>query len=409
MPANNEPVPSQGVQLPLPLSEDWQTWAYALVATLQSEGVGGAGAIALPIYDTSGRIMVGNDGLYAYDAAGGLPISPDIVQIDTEHLVDAAVVTEKIADLAVDTEKLAALAVEAAQLASGAVIAGKIAVNAIVAGDGAIANLAVGTAQIANAAILSGKIGDLEVITAKINDLAVNEGKIANLAVGTGKIQNLAVKTGKIDSLAVTEAKIGALAVTAAKIDDLAVTTAKIDDLSVVQGKIGLLAVGAAQIALLAVGSAQIGALAVETAKIANLNITTGKIANLGVTETSFFSDNGNQTGITTQTAINTFVVAKTEGSGSRLRVDVVVGFRGVTSDIQALIEVERKIATVWTLSTSWQTGSVDGVTATCTFTDIISGLGSGNHDLRITITRQTGAGTITKTGCEVTVTEEKK
>lgn len=94
------------------------------------------------IYDDEGRPLVSPGGIYVYRDDGTTPIAPDIVQIDTQDIVDAAV------------------------------------------GEDQIADLAIGTAKIKDAAIVTAKIGDLQVVTAKIDDLAVNNAKIANVAVG---------------------------------------------------------------------------------------------------------------------------------------------------------------------------------------------------------------------------------
>lgn len=223
--------------LPEP-GEDLHTWARDLVAVLQSSPVLSApGQALLPIYDTDGRLLVDRDGLYIWDGQGSLPISPDIVNIDTTHLVDAAITTAKIANLAVDTEKLAALAVDAAKLATGAVTTGKL------------ADLAVDAAKLANSAVTSTKIANLAVGTAAIQDAAINSAKIANAAVGTAAIANAAVGTAQIANAAIISALIADAAIVTAKIDDLAVNSAKIANLAVGSAKIANGAVGTLQIA----------------------------------------------------------------------------------------------------------------------------------------------------------------
>lgn len=204
------------------------------------------------IYDNLGRPLVTPEGLYAYDALGNVPVSPSIVQIGTEQLVDAAVVLAKIADEAVDTAK--------------------------------IKDAAIISAKILDAAIITAKIGDLAVVTAKIDDLAVNEAKIANLAVGTAKIQNLAVSTGKIADLAVTTAKIAALAVGTAQIDNLAVTGAKIADATIQAAKIVDATITGAKIASATISAVNIVDATITGAKIANATINTANIANLAIT-----------------------------------------------------------------------------------------------------------------------------
>ena len=275
------------------------------------------------IYDSTGRPIVTPDGLYAYDALGNIPVSPNIVQIGTEQLVDAAVVLAKIADEAVDTAKIKDAAIISAKILDAAVITAKIGDLAVVTAK--IADLAVNSAKIANLAVGSAKIDNLAVLTGKIADLAVTQAKIAALAVGTAQIDNLAVtgakiadatiQAAKITDATITGAKIAAATITSANIAsatitganignatintaniaNLAVTTALLADAVVTSAKIGLLAVqtaniadlavSTAKIALLAVGSAQIANLAVGSAQIANLAVSTGKIADLAVTQ----------------------------------------------------------------------------------------------------------------------------
>ena len=193
---------------PVPQFEgDTAEWAYNLTAYLtNSANSVDASALSLPVKDTAGRTIIDKTGFYLYDSFDTLFISPDIIQIDTTHLVDAAITTAKLANLAVDTAKLADLAIEAAKLADSAVTATKIA-NAAV-GSAAIANAAIGTAHIANAAITSALIGDAQIVTAKIDDLAVNNAKIANAAIDSGKIANAAITNAHIVNAAIDNLKI---------------------------------------------------------------------------------------------------------------------------------------------------------------------------------------------------------
>lgn len=235
--------------MPFPAPENYQTWqdfARALVVSLSSEDpavpsynqlpsadviipeppdpIPGDGYPPAPIepvwYDPiTAKMYLGND---QWDP----PTAPDLFQINTAGLLDAAVSTAKLANGAVDSAKLADLAVEANKLANSSVTATKIANLAV--GTAAIQLLAVGTAQIADASILTAKIGDAQIVTAKIADLAVNDAKIANLAVTSAKIANLAVGAAHIQDLAVTRAKIALLAVGSAQIEDAAITNVKI-------------------------------------------------------------------------------------------------------------------------------------------------------------------------------------
>jgi len=247
--ALNLPIlPAQGQ------GEDTKEYLARLVAALNdalSEIERSSGGVQT-IYDATGRPIVTPEGIYAYAADGSVPVAPNIVQIGTEELVDAAVVLAKIADEAVDTAK--------------------------------IKDAAILSAKIADAAIITAKIGDLAVVTAKIDDLAVNNAKIANLAVDSAKIAALAVGTAKIADLAVTTGKINDLAVTTAKITDLAVTGAKIANATIQAANIANATITAAQIANATITSAQIAAATITGANIANATIGTANIAGLAVT-----------------------------------------------------------------------------------------------------------------------------
>lgn len=262
----------------LPSKQEFETveeYLERLVAALNegfTEIERGSGGVQT-IYDKDGRPIVTPDGIYAYSGPGvsDPPIAPNIVQIGTEELVDAAVVLAKIADDAVSSAK--------------------------------IQDAAIISAKIADAAIITAKIGDLAVVTAKIDDLAVNNAKIANLAVDSAKIANLAVTNAKIASLAVTEGKIADLAVTEAKIASASISNAKIQDATIQGAKlvdatitgakiasatitaanIANATITGAQIANATIGTANIAGLAVTTAVIADAAITSAKIANLAV------------------------------------------------------------------------------------------------------------------------------
>lgn len=166
---------TQSRNLPLP-EGDLHAWASALVQVLQAESIVTISDIkettppVLPINDSNGNPLVTEDGVYLYEPGLGQPfVSPFTVEIDTQHLVDAAITTAKLAGLSVDRDKLANLSVDAAKLADSSVETQKIA-NAAV-GAAAIAAAAIGTLQVANAAITTGKIADLAVTSAKILSL----------------------------------------------------------------------------------------------------------------------------------------------------------------------------------------------------------------------------------------------
>lgn len=131
-------------------TESAEAYLRRLIPQLRGLGDGGAANTARQIVDGSGRVIAGPAGLFAY-VGDRLVVAPDIVQIDTADLVDAAIETAKLGD--------------------GAVTGAKI------------LDATIGTAKIANAAIVSAKIADAAIVTAKIDDLAVNNAKIANMSV----------------------------------------------------------------------------------------------------------------------------------------------------------------------------------------------------------------------------------
>lgn len=160
------------------------------------------------------------------------------LSVDTEALIDLAVVTAKVAALAITegklapnsvaTEKIIALAVTSAKLAAGAVLEEKL------------GNEAVSTAKMKLLAVTSAILAAESVTEAKVGALAISEAKLAAEAVGTGKIKNLAVTAAKIAEEAVTTIKLANLGVTTAKIAELAITEAKIADAAVTSRKIKL-------------------------------------------------------------------------------------------------------------------------------------------------------------------------
>lgn len=236
-------------------SEDIREYLRRLVSVLDdnNERISGAAAGGtLYIVDDQGRPIITPQGLYAYNAAGNVPIAPNIVTIDTADLVDAAVELAKIADDAVSSAK--------------------------------IQDAAIISAKIQDAAIISAKIGDLQVVTAKIDNLAVNTAKLANLAVTSAKIDNLAVGSAHIAALAVTNAKIDNLAVDAAKIALATITAAQIANATITAAKIALATITAAQIADATITNAKIVDATITGAKIASATITTALIANASIT-----------------------------------------------------------------------------------------------------------------------------
>jgi hypothetical protein len=159
--------------------------------------------------------------------------------VDTNALIDLAVVTAKVAALAITEGKLAENSVATAKIVALAVTTAKIAAAAVT--EEKLGNESVAEAKIKALAVTAAKLAAESVTEAKIGALAVTAAKIAAEAVTTGKIANLAVTAAKIAAEAVETAKIANLAVTAAKLAEAAVETAKIKDKAVTAAKIGLL------------------------------------------------------------------------------------------------------------------------------------------------------------------------
>ena len=200
LPSLTQPVPTYDGDLDL--------WAQGIVNFLSdpTNTASVSADINFPVKDSQGRIFLDTQGVTVRDSSGTIVISPDVIQIGTAHLVDAAITTSKLAGASVDTSKLANLAVDASKLASSSVTTTKIA-NAAV-GSAAIATAAIGTAHIANAAITTALIGDGQILTAKIGDAQINSAKIANAAVNTINIANAAITSALIANANIDSAKI---------------------------------------------------------------------------------------------------------------------------------------------------------------------------------------------------------
>ncbi|HYH17886.1 MAG TPA: hypothetical protein VD995_04650 [Azospirillum sp.] len=155
-------------------SESAEAYLDRLGPWLDQVAGGGGGAAGVPdVYDTSGRVIFSGRGLYAYAADGSLPIAPNVVQIDTQHLVDAAVELAKLDQNQVVT-------------CTPKLIAGDIVTLSLLAGD-------------------------LEAVEARINNLRVNRANIANAAIGSAQIEDLAVTNAKIADLAADKITAGTL------------------------------------------------------------------------------------------------------------------------------------------------------------------------------------------------------
>lgn len=176
------------------------------------------------------------------------------------------------------------------QLKANSVGANELADNSV--DSNALIDLAVITAKVAALAITEGKLAENSVATAKIIALAVTTAKIAAAAVTEEKLGNEAVAEAKIKALAVTAAKLAAEAVTEAKIANSAVTNAKIAAEAVGTTKLANLAVTAAKIANEAVGTTQLANLGVTAAKLAAECVETAKIKDGAVTDPKLASPN---------------------------------------------------------------------------------------------------------------------
>ncbi len=331
--------------LPQPDGKDWQVWARELLVCLQSfqgnvsQSVGGRinygmAGTAPPGAPAPGWPLWWGDDPWGWDIS--LPVAPDIVQIDTSMLVDAAITTSKLANLAVDVEKLAALAVTAEKVATGAISGdkfgydpdtGELIVNSGAIGSAAIAAAAIGTAHIGNAAITSALIADAAIVSAKIDDLAVNNAHIANATLSTAKIENgflnnFMAKHGKIGTAFINMANIwdlnianeiksipyaesggfptqgfkilkngnaffqniwarGDIEASSLKADTLMVSTANIHDAAITTAKIGDAQILSAKIASGEIKEANIGTAEISTLKVQGHAITVPMYAQL--------------------------------------------------------------------------------------------------------------------------------
>ena len=148
--------------VPLP-SGDLQNWATRVTHLLRQLF---NGEVRLPLFDVEGREMLSRSGVSVYGPQGEPVIRPANVQIDTQHLVDAAITLAKMGKDSIDEE----------QLRVGAITAQKA-----IIGDGAILTAMIGEAQILNA-----QIADAAINNAKINDLSA--GKLLAGIISTNGI-----------------------------------------------------------------------------------------------------------------------------------------------------------------------------------------------------------------------------
>lgn len=208
-------------------TESAESYIDRLIPVLEGALTPNTGA-APTLYDNQGRIVVGPGGVYAYSSTGGLAVAPNVVTIDTQDIVDAAINTQKIIQATgietvtivsggtgyavgdavtfTETGGTGATGVVSAVSSTGVITAvaitnqGEGYSNAVTVGvtssGGSGASLTastksflaldeaiIGTAQIGDGVIVTAKIGDAQIVNASIADLAVNDAKIANASV----------------------------------------------------------------------------------------------------------------------------------------------------------------------------------------------------------------------------------
>lgn len=208
-------------------AESAESYIDRLIPVLEGALTPNTGA-APTLYDNQGRIVVGPGGVYAYSSTGGLAVAPNVVTIDTQDIVDAAINTQKIIQATgietitinsggtgyavgdaltfTETGATGATGVVSAVSSTGVITAvaitnqGEGYSDAVVVGvtssGGSGADLSastksflaldeaiIGTAQLGDAVIVTAKIGEAQIVNASIADLAVNDAKIANASV----------------------------------------------------------------------------------------------------------------------------------------------------------------------------------------------------------------------------------
>ena len=191
------------------VGEDLRAWAMALVPQLQNviaQSIAIKNAveqnfptidhITTPIYnadgteiinsagyyiDGFGRVIVDENGLHVYDLVGFQIINGPNVQINTDQLVDNAVITSKLANGAITETKISDDSISTPKLQANAVVAGKIAANSIIANDGVIGALAIVDAMVANLSANKIHAGDIAAERMEANIVQALYGKFAQL------------------------------------------------------------------------------------------------------------------------------------------------------------------------------------------------------------------------------------
>lgn len=320
-------------------------------------------------YDTHGRPILTGAGIYGYAADGSIPIYPDVVQIDTQHLVDAAVELAKVADDAISSAK--------------------------------IQNAAITSLKVADAAILTAAIGDLQVTTAKIDDLAVNNAKIAN--VSAGKLTADTVISNRIYLGASQIALDGPNAqITIADTQASPVTRVKIGKLGAGSSDYGVIIYDASGSVI--VSNTGLGTAIVGTTNIVDLAVTDAKINTLtaskltaGTIDASVITvTNLNASNISTGSMNASFLVAGSI-TATQIASATITGAKIAANTITAGNIVAGTI-TATEIASGTITGSKIAAT-TITASNIVSGTITGTQIAATTIAASNiVSGTITTT-----------
>lgn len=254
------------------------------------------------LYDQRNRPIVTSAGIYGYNASGLSVVAPDIVQINTEDLVDLAVSEPKVADASIGTAKIQDLAVTSALLGTASVITAKI--DDLAVNNAKIANMAVDklTAGVIGASgiYVGSTVNATEIhIDGPNNRITVSDEATptANPMVYLGKLPDTSYGIQILDDAGATVLKSSSTGSTfAASLDASKITVSNLDAGNITAGtlsvdRIGANSITAAKIAAGTLTTTEIAANTIAASNIAAGTITGTEIS--GTTLSGIFADLG--------------------------------------------------------------------------------------------------------------------